>query len=228
MELKDLKKAWDQYSSADKKNELDVETIREMLRGRTKSLIDKIERNIKIGFIVLFVLIVLFIIDDFVLSPELVKSISAGIEIPGWIVPMDLITNLFIIVTFIGFVYRYYQVRKKCDLGCALTGALTKIIHILNIYKRMFYFAILVLVLSTATGFIAGLYEGVLFSAQQSGITVNEIKTGNIVITILAGLVVLFLLTGALFLLFRWGFRRLYGNYHNKLKLTLKELNEIE
>lgn len=227
MDLKDLKKAWDRYSSIDKK-ELDEEQIRDVLRGRTRSLIEKIERNIRIGFVIIFVLIAVFLIDDFLATPVLVDGISEGIAVPRWILALDVITNLIIVLTFIFFVIRYYKVKRECDITGALSQALTKMIDTLNIYRQMFYLAIVVLIVSTATGFIAGMYQGIVYNAQESGVSMSEINIGNLILTLLLGLVVLLLLTGGLFLLFRWGFRRLYGNYLTKLKETLQELNEIE
>jgi len=228
MDLKDLKKAWDKYSSKERGNELDENAIREMLRGRTKSLIDRIERNIKIGFIVILGLILFFILDDLVISPLLVEGISEEIEVPGWVIILDLITNFIIVATFIMFAWNYYRVKKKCDVVSDLPDTLKKIIRILNIYQRLFYFAIFVLLASTASGFIAGMYKGVVYSAQENGFSVNELETGHILFIVFIGLLVLALISAGLFFLFRWGFRRLYGNYLKKLKLTLKELNEIE
>ncbi len=227
MDIKDLKKAWDRYSSIEKR-ELDENQIREVLRGRTRSMIEKIERNIRIGYVIIFLLIAFFLVDDFLVAPLLVDGISEGIKIPRWILALDVLTNLMIVFTFIFFVIRYYKVKRECDVTCKLSQTLTKIIHTLNIYRRMFYLAIMVLVVSTATGFIAGMYQGVIYNTQKSGISISEINTGNLILTFLMGLVGLLILTGGLFFLFRWGFRRLYGNYLTKLKSTLQELNEIE
>lgn len=228
MDLKDLKKTWDQYSSKENNKKLDETQIREMLRGRTRNLIEKIERNIRVGFLIIFAFIILFFIDDFIISPALVNDISNGLKIPQWILFLDIFTNFLIVTTFIFFVIRYYKVKKECDISCELPQTLKKIIDTLKLYQRLFYFAILVLVLSTATGFIAGLYKGVVFSAQEQGISISDIATGKWFLIVIIGLLALLLLTGSLYLLFRWGFRRLYGNYLQKLKLTLKELNEIE
>ena len=60
MNLKELKKTWDKLSS---ENELDENQLRSMLRKRTNNLIERIDRNIKIGFGVLFILILAFILD---------------------------------------------------------------------------------------------------------------------------------------------------------------------
>ena len=72
MDLKDLKKTWEKLAS---NKELDENQIRVMLGKRTKNLIERIERNIRIGFIVLLLLILFFVLNDFVISPLLVKTI---------------------------------------------------------------------------------------------------------------------------------------------------------
>jgi hypothetical protein len=227
MDIKDLKKAWNRYSSIEKR-ELDEEEIREVLRGRTRSMIEKIERNIRIGFVIIFILILFFLVDDFLITPVLVDEISEGIKVPEWVFVLDVFTNLLIVFTFIFFVIRYYKVKRECDISGALSPALKKIIHTLNIYRQMFYLAIMVLVVSTATGFIAGMYQGVIYNARTHGISLQEMSTGSLILTLLLGLAGLLILTGGLYLLFRWGFRRLYGNYLIQLKETLQELNEIE
>ncbi|MBN1820362.1 MAG: hypothetical protein JXR31_09795 [Prolixibacteraceae bacterium] len=228
MDLNDLKKAWDQFSSREKEKELDEKALREMLRGRTKSLIEKIERNIKIGFGIIFLLIILLVVDDLILSPVLAKSIDKDIEVPAWLIVISLFSYVFLFATFIYFVIKYYRIKKECDITCELTKTLNKTIHILNLYQRMFYFGLLALILSFTINFIAGFYIGLLYEAENIGITADQIKTTDILLPAIFGLFILLLITGSLFLFFRWGFRRLYGNYLAKLKLTLAELNEID
>lgn len=228
MDINDLKKVWDKYSSIEKGEELDEAAINEMLSGRTKSLIEKIERNIKIGFFIILALILLFIADDLFISPVILNGISEELNVPQWIVFLDILTTLVIIATFFVFVNKYYRVKKECDVTCDLAGTLKKIIHILNLYQRMFYYAIFVVLASTATGFIAGFFKGLEYSSQISGVSVNEIQPWQTVVAILIGLVVLGLISAGLFFLFKWGFRRLYGNYLQQLKSTQAELNEIE
>ena len=71
MELNDLKKTWNKISSG---RQLDENQLREMLGKRTKSLIERIDRNVKIGFGVLLAMIVLFSLDDFWLSPQTIDE----------------------------------------------------------------------------------------------------------------------------------------------------------
>lgn len=224
MDLQDLKNTWDKMASG---KELDETQIRNMLGKRTKNLIERIERNIKIGFFVLFALILLFVINDFVISPLLVKNIDFEIQLPLWLQVFSIFGDVIIILTFLFFVVRYNRVKKTCDELCDLKNTLIKIIATLNLYRTLYYISIFIILISFSINFIAGIYEGVLYNAHSQGIPANEIEIGNLATTVFITLFSLLIITLGVYLLFRWGFRRLYGNYIVKLKLTLHELEEI-
>ncbi|SHJ56962.1 hypothetical protein SAMN05444280_1233 [Tangfeifania diversioriginum] len=224
MELNDLKKAWQKMSS---KEELNESQIEEMLRKHTSNLIERIDRNIKIGFGILFILIALFILDDFFFSPMLLESMGSDFEIPLWLNFLSIFTNALIFVTFIYFVVKYYRVKKSCDISCNLRETLVKIIKTLKIYQRLFFLALIFLSAAMTVSFITGLYNGMEESAADNGVLMSDIPLPMLLLTILVGFVVLVLMVGGIFLLMRWGFRRLYGNYIHKLKNTLNELDEI-
>lgn len=76
--------------------------------------------------------------------------------------------------------------------------------------------------------FISGMYEGALIDFHRQGLATSEIQFNQVLLVILIGFLFLVVTVGGFFLLLRWGFRRLYGNYIDKLKHTLKELDEIE
>ncbi len=225
MELKDLKKTWEQLSS---RKVLDEDQLREMLRRRTGNLIDRIDRNIRIGFGILFGLIVLFIIDDFVLGPMLIKRMGADVEIPGWLMFISIFANTLIITTFIYFVIQYHRVKKSCDISCNLKETLVKIIGTLRIYKRLFYLALIILTTSMVLQFISGLFTGMHEGLEQREVLLTDVPLGKWVLVTIIGLTVLIITVGGIYLLMRWGFRRLYGNYISKLKQNLSELNEID
>ncbi|RIH66035.1 hypothetical protein D1164_07175 [Mariniphaga sediminis] len=225
MELKDLKKTWEQLSP-DK--ELDEQQIREMLRKKTRNLIDRIDRNIRIGFVALFILIVLFILDDFVFAPMLIKKVGNNVEIPEWLVFLSIFSNVLIFTTFIYFVVQYYRVKRSCDISCNLRETLIKITGILRIYQRLFYLALLILTLAMILQFVSGMYSGMALGIEDQGILFSDIPLGKLLLAGVVGLTVLVLTVGGIYLLMRWGFRRLYGNYISKLKNALQELNEIE
>ena len=161
MDLKDLKKTWDKLASG---KELNEGQIREMLGKRTKNLIERIDRNIRIGFFILFALILVFILNDFVLSPELVKNFEKELELPTWLQILSVFGDMIIILTFLIFVARYYKVRKICDETCDLKNTLIKIISTLNFYRTLYYISIFIILISFSINFIAGVYEGFLYN----------------------------------------------------------------
>lgn len=225
MDLKDLKKTWEQISTG---RELDESQLRQMLSRRTSSLIERIDRNIKIGFVLLFALILIFAFDDLLLSPKLVDSMTRGIEIPKWLVFMGVFSNTLIFTTFLYFVIKYYRVKRQCDIDCNLRETLLKIIETLSLYKRLFYLALATFMVAIGLSFITGLFEGVNANMQDQGANFADIDTSQLLLIIVIGLVVLTIIVGGFFLFLRWGFRKLYGNYIQKLKDTLLELEEIE
>lgn len=225
MDLKDLKKTWDKLSVG---KDLNENQIKELLGKRTKTLIERIDRNIKIGFVVVFVLIFAFAFDDFFFSPLISKGVSENLEVPKWLLFLGVFSNTLIFTTFLFFVIKYYRVRRSCDVMCNLRETLLKIIDTLSIYRKLFYLAIITLLLAMGSGFVTGMYKGFLDGVQQKGVSLSDIQTGQLILPIFIGIVVLALLIGGFFLILRWGFRRLYGNYIDKLKLTLIELEEIE
>ena len=225
MDIKDLKKTWDKLPAG---NDLDESQIKEMLGKKTKTLMERIDRNIKIGFVVLFVLIFAFAFDDFFFSPLISKGVSENLEVPKWLLFLGVFSNTLIFTTFLYFVIKYYRVRRSCDIVCNLRETLLKIIDTLSIYRRLFYLALVTLLVAMGSGFITGMYKGFLDGVQQKGISLSDIQMGQLILPIFIGLVVLVLLVGSFFLVLQWGFRKLYGNYIDKLKYTLKELEEIE
>ncbi len=225
MKLSDLKKTWDQLSPGDG---LDEGQIREILQGRTGSLIERISRNVRIGFILLFLLIVVFVLDDFVFAPLLFREVGAELEMPGWLLFMSIFSNSFIVLTFLYFVIRYYRVRKRCDRMCDLRGTLVKTINTLHIYQKLFYLALIILSLALTLQFVSGMYYGISYDLGGQGIDCTEVPFIRWIVTVLIGMVVLIITLGGIYWLLRWGFRRLYGNYLLKLKQTLAELDEID
>jgi hypothetical protein len=78
------------------------------------------------------------------------------------------------------------------------------------------------------TGFVTGMYKGFLDGVQEKGMVLAEVQGDKIALVVLIGLAILIFLTGLVFFFLSWGFKKLYGNYIQKLKLTLRELQEIE
>ncbi|NQU52290.1 MAG: hypothetical protein HQ522_07090 [Bacteroidetes bacterium] len=222
MELTDLKKTWDKLSS---NRELDENQLKTMLGKRTKNLIERIERNIKIGFIVLFVLVFVVALDDFLITPMLMEEMH---PIPKWVLFLNVFSYTLIFTTFIYFVIKYYRVKRSCDISCELKDSLKKIIETLNLYQKLFYLALISLTITLVLGFIAGLYQGSFAKLESQGISFSEIQINQLFLEIGIGLAFIVFVVGGIFIFLRWGFRKLYGNYYHKLKRTLRELEEID
>ena len=224
MELNDLKSAWSKYASTDaNKHRLNEADLHDMMKKRTKGLIERIDRNIKIGFAFLMVLIIFFVVDDFVLTP----SLSKGLKVPGWILWIDGLNTLFTLGTFVYFSLKYYAIKRTYSQSNNLRQVLQSIIRILHSYRKLFYMALAILLLVLSVGFITGMFIGVEMAAQRNGGTIESLDQAQLVRQMITGLLMLFALVTVLFFLFRMGFRKLFGNYISKLESTLKELEEI-
>ncbi|WP_319479344.1 hypothetical protein [uncultured Draconibacterium sp.] len=224
MELNELKKTWSKMAPS---KELDENQLNTMLSNRTSSLIDRIDRNIKIGFVVLLGLILLFTFDDFIFSPETIDKYYSEMPIPNWVLFLAVFGNVLIVTTFLYFVVKYYRVKRQCDVACDLKDTLKKIIETLILYQRLFYLALASILLSMASAFTTGMYEGLNHNAELQGLQFNDIETSKLILAVLISVIIVVLFGGAIFFFLRWGFRKLYGNYIKKLKATLHELEEL-
>ena len=227
MELKDLKSAWNKFSSDDaNKHQLGEEAIYDLLNKRTRNLIERIDYNIKIGFAVLILLSLVFVLDAFFFTPQL----ESGYEsVPGWIHWMEGLGIFCILGSFAYFLTGYRAATKDYSQSNDLEKVLQAIIRILYVYRKLFYLALGILLLIMSISFVTGLYSGVDLKAHELGASLTDVSSSpEMIRTIVLGIVIFMVFIAALFALFRWGFRKLYGNYIFKLKETLNELNEIE
>jgi len=224
MELKDLKSAWDTYSSQEvDKHRLGKETIHEMLKNRTKTLVDRIDRNIRIGMGILLAFIAYVIIDDLFLSKLL---ISEPIEYPSWMIPMDVFSNVLIVTTYLFFVIRYFRIKRSFSPDTQLKDLLKGMLDTLKTYRRLFYLAVIILLINMIVSFAAGLYQGVKYKADLVSGGMENMAISKILIVIGVGLAVLIPLIAGTFFILRWGFNKLYGRHLIRLNETLLELDE--
>lgn len=230
MDLKDLKSAWDTYSSQEAdKHHLGKESINVMLRTRTKTLVEKIDRNIRIGMGVLLVFISYVLIDSIFLSDYFSKIIiHEVVEYPKWLVPLDFLSVTLIVITYLFFAIRYLKIRRSFSIDLQLKDLLTGILETVQTYRRMFYLAVIILMLNMVVGFSAGLYLGVKFSTGNTPGGMENLATSKIFLIIGMGLAVLIPMIAGTFFLLRWGFNKLYGRYLIGLNETLTELDETE
>jgi hypothetical protein len=220
MDINDLKNAWNQISADNSGHEqLTDERIKKLLSSRTTNLMERIDKNIRWGFAILFLIITLTMIWDFFLAENAGLQIDNQVRIPEWVAILDRGVNILIFMLILLFVIRYHYIRRKCSDGCSLRQELIKVIKVLTAYKRLFGLVLIIFLLVSATGYIAGFYKGIHLQGQSGA---------YLPVAIVLGVVTLFLITSMLFLVLRWGFRKLYGNYLDQLQKMLRELDELD
>jgi hypothetical protein len=72
------------------------------------------------------------------------------------------------------------------------------------------------------------MFLGAEVELHERNMLFSDVSFGKWLVLLVVGLVVLGITVGGIYLLLRWGFHRLYGNYISKLKQNLRELNEID
>lgn len=227
MELNDLKSTWDRFSSAEgNRNQLKEADLHTMLSKRSRTLIDTIDRNVRYGITILIILTLYFIIDDYILGPSMAKS--EGISLPKWIFWLDTIKSIFILISFISFIIRYYHVKKNISHYNSLKVVLKHILRLLKTYKVLFYIALGILLITFGVNYITGMFYGIELSAYRQGVSIFDLDRTQAFRQLAMGLLLILSIVIILFFLLRWIFRRLYGRYISKLQNTLLELEEIE
>jgi hypothetical protein len=230
MELKDLKSAWDTYSSQEMdKHRLGKESIHELLKKRTQSLVDRIDRNMRIGMGVLGIYVTYLILDYLFLSAYFSKIIiHEVVEYPKWLEPLDVFSTALIITTYLFFVIRYLKIKRSFSIHLQLKDLLIGIQETLKTYRRMFYLAVVILLINIIVSFIAGIYQGLKFKADAISDGIINLTTSQTLKIVGISLLIIIPMVAFSFFVLRWGFNKLYGQYLNKLNGTLEELDESE
>jgi len=227
MDIKDLKSAWDTYSSQEMdKHRLGKESIHELLRNRTQSLVDRIDRNMRIGLGVLLLFIIYLIIDSIFMS-DLYSAIGyRDVEYPKWLIPIDVFSTTLIITTYLFFVVRYLKIKRSFSIQLQLKDLLLGIRETLITYRRMFYLAVVIFMINIIVSFIAGVYQGLKFKADAVSDGIINMTTIQTLKIIGVSLLIIVPMIAFSFYILRWGFNKLYGRYLVKLEETLQELDE--
>jgi hypothetical protein len=221
MDIKDLKSAWDTYSSQEmNKHRLGKESIHELLKNRTQSLVDRIDRNMRIGMGVLLIFIVCVVIDSVFLSDLPKAIVHKAIEYPKWLTFIDTFTTTLIITTYLFFILRYLKIKRNFSIQLHLKDLLLGIQETLKIYRRMFYLVVIILLINIIASFAAGVYQGLRL--------IENLTTSKILSAIGINLLIIVVIVGISFFILRWGFNKLYGRYLVNLDETLRELDESE
>jgi hypothetical protein len=218
MELDQLKNAWNKFSDTQaSRHRVDETELRRMLKRRTNGLIDRIDRNVRIGFSVILAFVLFFFIDDFYLTP----TFAQDARVPGWIYVIDALNTIILGGTFGYFWAQYKGVKKYYSQSNDMHQVLTDSIRALVTFRRLFYGALTMFLLVIVISAVAGFFGNPDVQSEAMWAERNQL-------VLLSSLAILLAIVTGIFLVFHWGFRRLYGRYIRQLKNTLGELDEIE
>lgn len=218
MELNDLKHAWNKFSESEAdRRRVDENELQRMLNRRTSSLMDRIDRNVRIGFVVVCALVLFSVVDNIFLTPNMAEET----EVPAWIYLIDALNNLFLLGTFLYFWFQYRTLKKDYSNTNDMRQVLTSSVKLLNTYRKLFYWSLTVFLFAIAVSSIAGFFANPNLESE----VYFEERNQSMVFLSFALLIGILLL---IFVVFHWGFRRLYGRYIKQLDATLAELDEIE
>lgn len=230
MDINELKIAWDKFSAQEvDKHRLAETTIHELLKNRTQTLVDRIDRNIRIGMGLLGLYVVYLVIDYLFLSDYFSKIImNRVVEYPQWLEPIDLFSTTLIIATYLFFVLRYFKTKRSFSVQLQLKPLLIGIRETLTTYRRLFYLAVIILFINILISYTAGVYEGLLVRAQTAGSAEISLSVRQILLICGLSIAIIAPLMGLSFFVLRWGYTKLYGQYLHKLTEALSELEESE
>jgi hypothetical protein len=225
MELNELKKAWGKVSEAKDQNHLvKTEELSLLLRRKGSGILSKLERNVRFGFWLVGIFILLTIADQYLPYDRIFSSyLKEQVPTPFAIQLIGIIVNSIIILTFVLFVYRYHKLNVKHLAASNMREALRKIIVLLDTFKKEFYLALIVFSCAEGAGFIMGVFHGIKFISGLETLGLQRIIL-IVVITLSAMVAVI----AFIFYIFHRGFNSLYGKYRQQLIGTLNELDETE
>jgi len=225
MELNELKTAWGKVSEAkDQSHLVNADEIRQMLQKKGSGILSKLERNVRTGFWLLGIFLLLTIADQYIPYEKIFPSyLNEHISTPFSVKIIGIIVNCIIMLTFILFVYRYQKLKIKNLASDNMPVALRKVVQLLDTFKREFYLALIVFTCAESAGFALGVWEGI---KSMSGLeTMSNLRlflAGFLILLVMATLIAL------VFYIFHKGFNSLYGKYRQQLIGTLHELDETE
>jgi tetrahydromethanopterin S-methyltransferase subunit G len=231
MELDELKSAWNKMSSEnEKKLQLNEGEIQNLLGNRTRDITEKIGRNIRIGMFIVLGWVCLWLTIDFIFTPIFNKyldgdDISKGLM--DWSFILEVFVYVLIIATIIIFWIRYNRIEKQNIYSTDLKSKLSLHIKILDSYKTMFYIVLIIILFYITIAFSGGFIAKLTSPTDELQFNIATIPFIKWVIMAVVFLFTLGIFIAIYYFLFNFFFNRLYGRYLKQLKLTLKELDEV-
>jgi hypothetical protein len=204
MELDDLKAIWKNNEGFQPKNETEIAA---MLKGSSKSIVNKLKRNVWVEIIFTLVAGLALLIYALTLENGSLK----------W-------TSISILVLFVG--YSFYYIKKllllarfdpgKGNLKINLNALISSLTGYLKFYRRSYtilypvYFCL-----------------GLLFAAMERGTQefLRIVTKADVLIYLIASAISFFIFSRWLT---NWYLKKLYGNHLEKLRILLMDIENSE
>ena len=194
-----------------------------MVQRRGSGILSKLERNVRTGFWLLGIFLLLTIADQYLPYDRIFPSYMKEHVLTPFLKIIGVIVNCIMMFTFILFFSRYHKLKIKNLAADNMKVALQKVVQLLDTFKKEFYLALIVFSFAQSVGFIMGVWEGIHAVPGN-----NAMNSWQITMTILVIMVVMTVLISLIFYLFHRGFNALFGKYRKQLIGTLNELDETE
>lgn len=211
IELDDLKNIWSSNIEHDiGKQTLEKENIKALLRHKSVSIIDKLRRNLLLEIAMFFVCLLLI----------------AGV--PFYFKSKEIAIICIVVILFTFVPYLFYYIKKYKELQRFFSyhenikSNLELLIVQLEKYLNIYFWGSLLL--TPISGFLSG--YAILYELKALGFLLyfDMFNSGTLTIILSFAL----LLTLLSYPIMKWYIRKFYGQYLEKLKDCLKELQEIE
>lgn len=221
MELEELKNLWDKKNDSESNN-LDDEDLLPLLKKKTHDIFSHLNRSILISIGIIGLIIAYYLLVNYLVPQKLYENIPY-VYIFSYV---ELILDAFFILIFFNFCWTYSKIKKIDIAEENLKSILEKVLFALKTFKRSFYYGFFVFMPSLSLSFSYGMYYGVHLGLAEKGKSVDEVSFWKIVFIIFLCVLILILITGGVYLLSRWIFKKLFGNYLSLIETDLKELQE--
>ena len=176
------------------------EQIRKLLRGRATDTISKIKRSILIEGSLTILLSIFFMANkSWFYSPFIIPYLG-----------------IVMVLSLVWYAFKYSRIRK-IDLQNNLKQTLKQLISTLDLYLKVYLYGSLVLGLSAAM-------LPLLWKNVWKNVILEDLDFTKMLV--IGG--VAFITIPAYYFFIKWYIKNLYGNYVNKLKEELKELEDLE
>ncbi|MFA8342819.1 MAG: hypothetical protein ACEPO8_07570 [Rhodothermaceae bacterium] len=220
-----LKDLWEELNQPqDNKAVFSEEQMRDMLEGKANDIFTRITKNLKIGMglLGLYMVMMFFGLYNIYFSGGLISRLNLS----WWYLAIDLFSDIFVIASFIYFVVSFNKLNINAISGNQLKDTIKSAIKILKTYRKFFYAIVAIISTSGFAGFLIGASYGLDEARKLYGDQIAANPNGElmfIIFLIIFGFIFLCIIT-----LVWYVFKKLYGDYIEKLEDCYDELTETE